>query len=238
MSRRGSLSIMNVERGRSSATCSDRYIAFKVCAVFSAMVLLAVAAWRMLGTSVNSRAQNSTDAPGDGSGSIGGGGRPSSPSPPSSGTWKPNPADYTGIAKTTRYWDCCKGSCSWRSNVNNLASSASPVRTCSQSGDSANENDKNICGGGGSSVSSTLRQRSRRKRALTAFCISTHGGPAPIFRSCRVSRTCAQTRSRRSIMTRVSCLVLRRAIRTAVNVRCFRGEFHRACLENSPLTAP
>lgn len=56
------------------------------------------------------------------------------------------PHGYEGVAKTTRYWDCCKPSCSWPSNVNGYAH----VRSCHRDGAStAPANSPNICGGGG-----------------------------------------------------------------------------------------
>eukprot|EP01129_Flabellula_baltica_P004691 TRINITY_DN1653_c0_g1_i1.p1 TRINITY_DN1653_c0_g1~~TRINITY_DN1653_c0_g1_i1.p1 ORF type:complete len:316 (+),score=55.05 TRINITY_DN1653_c0_g1_i1:30-950(+) len=51
--------------------------------------------------------------------------------------------------KTTRYWDCCKPSCAWESNVNNLLSGATPVKACLKDGSDAGRNAINICNGGG-----------------------------------------------------------------------------------------
>jgi len=36
---------------------------------------------------------------------------------------------HLALGKTTRYWDCCKPSCSWPGKLS-LASGATPVRTC------------------------------------------------------------------------------------------------------------
>lgn len=58
-----------------------------------------------------------------------------------------NNGGWQGSAKTTRYWDCCKASCSWPSNVPGGRSS---VRSCQKDGKSpAGANGRNICGGGG-----------------------------------------------------------------------------------------
>mmetsp|Transcript_13541 Transcript_13541/g.31167 ORF Transcript_13541/g.31167 Transcript_13541/m.31167 type:complete len:618 (+) Transcript_13541:25-1878(+) len=62
------------------------------------------------------------------------------PGPVSSGGW-------AGTAKTTRYWDCCKPSCSWQSNVPSNANR--PVRSCDINGREASPNAINVCGGGG-----------------------------------------------------------------------------------------
>lgn len=56
---------------------------------------------------------------------------------------------YTGCAKTTRYWDCCKPSCAWSSNVKSSVAGYTAVRTCKQSGAYASGNGNSICGGGG-----------------------------------------------------------------------------------------
>jgi hypothetical protein len=43
-----------------------------------------------------------------------------------------NPPDFSGqTGKTTRYWDCCLASCSWKENVKNASS---PVRSCNKDG--------------------------------------------------------------------------------------------------------
>ena len=48
--------------------------------------------------------------------------------------------------KTTRYWDCCKASCSWSGK----APVSAPVQTCAKDGTSAVAADTtNVCGGGG-----------------------------------------------------------------------------------------
>ena len=58
------------------------------------------------------------------------------------------PKGYEGVAKTTRYWDCCKPSCAWPNNVKGN----SYVRSCTRDGKStAPANAPNVCGGGGSS---------------------------------------------------------------------------------------
>ncbi|KAL9655526.1 hypothetical protein ABK040_002193 [Willaertia magna] len=58
----------------------------------------------------------------------------------------PSPNGYEGLAKTTRYWDCCKPSCAWPSNVNGQTY----VRTCKKDGVTpVSPNTQNICGGGG-----------------------------------------------------------------------------------------
>ena len=49
--------------------------------------------------------------------------------------------------KTTRYWDCCKASCSWSCK----APVSAPVQTCAKDGlESVDPNTANVCGGGGS----------------------------------------------------------------------------------------
>jgi len=59
----------------------------------------------------------------------------------------PSPTPPPGTpATTTRYWDCCKASCSWPSNC---LGCAAPVTTCTQDGGTGDPNAKNICTGGG-----------------------------------------------------------------------------------------
>jgi len=53
----------------------------------------------------------------------------------------------TGV--TTRYWDCCKPSCTWPSNVNGLAAGKTTVRSCLLDGTNANNDAINVCAGGG-----------------------------------------------------------------------------------------
>ena len=49
--------------------------------------------------------------------------------------------------KTTRYWDCCKGSCSWPGK----AAVSAPVTTCDKSDNPLTDaNTASACGGGGS----------------------------------------------------------------------------------------
>ncbi len=55
-------------------------------------------------------------------------------------------AQDRGNGKTTRYWDCCKPSCAWQSNV---PPGYKPVKICNRDGSPANKDSKNICGGGG-----------------------------------------------------------------------------------------
>eukprot|EP00122_Pirum_gemmata_P001911 Pgem_evm1s1726 len=50
-----------------------------------------------------------------------------------------------GSATTTRYWDCCKPSCSWASNVDGT----NYVKPCSKSGGTVGTNAINVCSGGG-----------------------------------------------------------------------------------------
>ena len=50
------------------------------------------------------------------------------------------------VGKTTRYWDCCKPSCSW----SNKAPVSAPVKTCDKGGvNGVNSETTNVCGGGG-----------------------------------------------------------------------------------------
>lgn len=53
-----------------------------------------------------------------------------------------------GSGKTTRYWDCCKPSCSWGGK----AQVSSPVKTCQNNGitKDAGANTKSVCDGGSS----------------------------------------------------------------------------------------
>ncbi|XP_023029507.2 endoglucanase isoform X1 [Leptinotarsa decemlineata] len=47
----------------------------------------------------------------------------------------PIPGGKQGTGVTTRFWDCCKPSCSWRGNLRNT--SATPVTSCGIDGDTA-----------------------------------------------------------------------------------------------------
>lgn len=72
------------------------------------------------------------------------------PNPDDFNSW-PQPANFnkpewTGMAKTTRYWDCCKPSCSWPGQ---RGVQGNPVRACTRDGGTADPNAPNVCGGGG-----------------------------------------------------------------------------------------
>lgn len=56
--------------------------------------------------------------------------------------------EWEGVAKTTRYWDCCKVSCAWSGKVD-LALDAQPVASCLADGSPAHPDAVNGCGGGG-----------------------------------------------------------------------------------------
>lgn len=45
----------------------------------------------------------------------------------------PIPGGLNGTGTTTRYWDCCKPSCSWVENINGT-SATTPVRSCAADG--------------------------------------------------------------------------------------------------------
>lgn len=57
----------------------------------------------------------------------------------------------TGSGKTTRYWDCCKGSCGWsgKANVNQ------PVRSCDRSDNPIQDIARNACDSGGTAYTCT-----------------------------------------------------------------------------------
>ena len=56
----------------------------------------------------------------------------------------------SGVAKTTRYWDCCKVSCSWSANTGAVSG---PVRSCRADGHgTADDNAQSGCNGGNSYV--------------------------------------------------------------------------------------
>jgi len=59
-----------------------------------------------------------------------------------------DPDGWEGVAKTTRYWDCCKPSCSWNGKAD-IAAGFGPVRACLQDGSPADSNARSGCGGGG-----------------------------------------------------------------------------------------
>ncbi|KAI8802993.1 RlpA-like double-psi beta-barrel-protein domain-containing protein-containing protein [Cladochytrium replicatum] len=64
-------------------------------------------------------------------------------------TFTPVAGGLSGTAKTTRYWDCCKPSCSWPSNAGTVSPHA--PNSCSKSGSALTDgNVRNVCGGGGS----------------------------------------------------------------------------------------
>nr|XP_023029514.1 endoglucanase-like isoform X2 [Leptinotarsa decemlineata] len=59
----------------------------------------------------------------------------------------PVPGGLSGTGITTRYWDCCKPSCSWRGNLRNT--SADPVTSCAIDGDTVIDPEAmSNCGGG------------------------------------------------------------------------------------------
>ena len=58
-------------------------------------------------------------------------------------------AQASGSGKSTRYWDCCKPSCSWPGK-NSLASGSHPVSTCDRNDNFISDFDaKSGCDGGG-----------------------------------------------------------------------------------------
>lgn len=58
-------------------------------------------------------------------------------------------ANSQTTGKTTRYWDCCKASCSWSGKVS-LASGATPVQSCDKSDNPlSNVDAKSGCESGG-----------------------------------------------------------------------------------------
>jgi len=57
-------------------------------------------------------------------------------------------AQLSGTAITTRYWDCCKESCSWAANVANVAG-GNPVASCAKDGvTTLNDNTASGCNSG------------------------------------------------------------------------------------------
>ncbi|XP_050500060.1 endoglucanase [Diabrotica virgifera virgifera] len=63
----------------------------------------------------------------------------------------------SGEGTTTRYWDCCKPSCSWRGNVH--TPSGVPVASCDRSGvNRVDANAKSGCEGGGSAYMCNSQQ--------------------------------------------------------------------------------
>ncbi|KAE8749133.1 endo-beta-1,4-glucanase variant 1 [Frankliniella occidentalis] len=81
----------------------------------------------------------------------------------------------SGIAKTTRYWDCCKPTCAWRSNagaVNN------PVRTCAAGGRrTLDENTQSGCNGGSSFVCNNQRPFVKGGQAYAFAAANVNGLP-------------------------------------------------------------
>ena len=62
---------------------------------------------------------------------------------------KPEPSSQTQTGTFTRYWDCCKPSCSWSSNLEGSFID-SPVKTCDSTGlRSVNTDRASVCAGGG-----------------------------------------------------------------------------------------
>ena len=60
--------------------------------------------------------------------------------------------DAQSTGKTTRYWDCCKGSCGWSGK----ASVSQPIRTCDKNDNPLSDvNAKNGCESGGSAYMCT-----------------------------------------------------------------------------------
>ena len=67
------------------------------------------------------------------------------PSPTSSSGYKPVSGGMSGSGKTTKYWDCCKASCSW----DGKGSKTGPVDTCGKNGITlVDDNTKSSCDGG------------------------------------------------------------------------------------------
>jgi len=67
-------------------------------------------------------------------------------------TAPPQEITWEGEAATTRYWDCCKPSCSWSSNFaadNPVAPGYTPVESCTKEGSIGDFNAVNVCSGGG-----------------------------------------------------------------------------------------
>ena len=67
------------------------------------------------------------------------------PSPTSSSGYKPVSGGMSGSGKTTKYWDCCKASCSW----DGKGSKTGPVDTCGKNGITlVDDSTKSSCDGG------------------------------------------------------------------------------------------
>ncbi|KAK3919912.1 Endoglucanase [Frankliniella fusca] len=81
----------------------------------------------------------------------------------------------TGMAKTTRYWDCCKPACSWRSNAGDVKN---PVRTCAAGGvRTLDENEQNGCTGGSSFVCNNQRPFVKDGQAYAFAAANLNGLP-------------------------------------------------------------
>lgn len=87
-------------------------------------------------------------------GGGGGGGRapppllPSSPPPPAGGD---DGGGWVSGAYTTRYWDCCKPSCSWPGK----GTLRTPVLSCCGDGSIAGANERSVSDAGGSAGACT-----------------------------------------------------------------------------------
>ena len=88
--------------------------------------------------------------------------------PPSSnsGDYKVIAGGSSGTGSTTRYWDCCKSSCSWpgKASVNN------PVDVCAKNGITLlDSNTASGCGGGGMYYALKRRYQNIRLKLICFF---------------------------------------------------------------------
>ncbi len=74
----------------------------------------------------------------------------------------------------SRYWDCCKQSCGWKSG--NPGNSQNPVNSCGQSGENVvGDGDASACDGGGATTCNSFVPWAHSNQVSFGF-VATHGG--------------------------------------------------------------
>lgn len=74
----------------------------------------------------------------------------------------------SGDGTTTRYWDCCKPSCSWKDNISNMAKG--PVQTCDAKGKVMKDlNAQSGCNGGSAYMCSKQQPRALDDKNAIGF---------------------------------------------------------------------
>lgn len=85
-----------------------------------------------------------------------------------------NSGGWVSGTYVTRYWDCCKPSCSWPGR----GTMATPVRACNSDGSTADVNAQSVCSGGTSGACSNAVPRQVSEKLSYGFAAAAVSGSA------------------------------------------------------------